>query len=247
MQYMTENSTGTYSNNTLIYIIIIITVIIIICIFCGCTNRSNNEYMGNLGAKFNVTFRTNWGQRGTQNVINYPKPPKEEAPHTGNMFLAIHNSNYNPFTLGKNASKGVAESSMYGTNDTLIQEISNNRRNYNKYYTAPVLKTPGEYTFNVTANQKYPLMSFVTMIAPSPDWFTGVSSVNLMDIKKSKVIPVYTYDAGTDHGTKFVTFPKHPRGRNTKPISYLTSGEMFPNGLRSNIPPIGFIEIKRTY
>jgi len=201
--------------------------------------------MGNLGAKFTVTFKTYWGKHGTQNVINYPKPPKEEPPHTGNMFLAIHNSNYNPFTLGKNASKGVAESSMYGTNNTLIQEISNDKRNYSKYYTAPVLKTPGEHTFNVIANHKYPLMSFVTMIAPSPDWFTGVSSVNLLDIKKSKTIPIYTYDAGTDYGTKFITFPKNPRGKNTQPISYLTNGEMFPNGLRSSIPPIGFIEIKR--
>ena len=75
MQYIAENSTGVYSNHTLIYIIILI--VILICIFCVCTNKSTNEHMGNLGAKFTVTFKTYWGKHGTQNVINYPKPPKE--------------------------------------------------------------------------------------------------------------------------------------------------------------------------
>lgn len=248
MQYSIENLTYGTLNKTALYVIIILIMIIIICIICVCSNGSNKEYMKNLGNKFVVTIRTNWGKPGTENIINYPKPPQEEAPHTGNMFLAIHNGNYNPFKLGEYASKGVAESSMFGTNDTLISdEISKNRKNYYKYYTAPVLQTPGEYTFTVTANDKFPLMSFVTMVAPSPDWFTGISSVNLMNIKRSKTIPIYAYDAGTDYGTKFVTFPKHPRGKNTKPISYLTSGEMFPKGIKSNIPPIAFIEINRIH
>ena len=210
--------------------------------------KNCNECMSNSstpGTKFVIKFRTDWGKRGSENTINYPKPPKEEAPHTGNMFLAIHNNNYNLFKLGEYASKGIAESAMYGTNNTLISEIETNKKNYDKYYIAPVIKTPGEYEFVVTANARYPLMSFATMIAPSPDWFTGISSVNLMNIKTSQTFPIYAYNAGTDYGTKFVTFPKHPRA-NIQTISYLTNGEMFPKGITSNnIPTFAFIDIER--
>ena len=45
----------------------------------------------------------------------------------------------------------------------------------------------------------YPLVSALTMIAPSPDWFVGVDSLNLCDGAswKSKVtVPMYAWDAG---------------------------------------------------
>lgn len=223
-------------------------IIVIVCIiFLFCFHYSyRHENMNNSDAEFIITFRTNWGKPGTGKILGYPVPP-EEAPHTGNMFLAIHNHSYYPFKLGENASTGVANSAMYGTNDDLINEIKSQKNDYYKYYIAPVLQTPGMYQFNnVTANADYPYMSFVTMVAPSPDWFTGISSINLLNIQTSASIPIYAYDAGTDSGTKFITLPKHPLNDASKPISYLASGEMFPKGIAvKDIPPFAFIDIMR--
>ena len=45
----------------------------------------------------------------------------------------------------------------------------------------------------------------VTMIAPSPDWFTGVS-VDLMENGEwvaEKTVTVFAWDAGTDVGTTY--------------------------------------------
>ena len=60
----------------------------------------------------------------------------------------------------------------------------------------------------IETNADYPLVSFITMIAPSPDWFVGVHDFNLcnattgkwQDATTSELAP---YDAGTDSGTRF--------------------------------------------
>lgn len=46
------------------------------------------------------------------------------------------------------------------------------------------------------------------MIGPSPDWFTGVSKLNLCQLdclwKDSYEEDLYLYDAGTDSGTTYM-------------------------------------------
>ena len=50
------------------------------------------------------------------------------------------------------------------------------------------------------------------MIAPSPDWFVGVDSLNLYEdgaFVDEKTVVLYAYDAGTDSGTTY-TSPDDP-------------------------------------
>ena len=62
---------------------------------------------------------------------------------------------------------------------------------------------------NIAVNSEFPLVSFITMIAPSPDWFVGVHDFNLcntttgkwLDSRKRDLPP---YDAGTDSDTTFI-------------------------------------------
>ena len=61
---------------------------------------------------------------------------------------------------------------------------------------------------NIEVNTEYPLVSFITMIAPSPDWFVGVHDFNLCDTttgkwKESRTRDLPPYDAGTDSGPRF--------------------------------------------
>ena len=57
------------------------------------------------------------------------------------------------------------------------------------------------------ASADYPLVSFVTMLAPSPDWFTGVASVPLYGkgafVDRIEGV-LWAWDAGTDSGVTYI-------------------------------------------
>ena len=56
------------------------------------------------------------------------------------------------------------------------------------------------------ARAEHPLVSFVTMIAPSPDWFTGAADVALMTRGRwveEVVVPLWAWDGGTDGGATY--------------------------------------------
>lgn len=229
------------NSNTVVIVIIIIIITIFIIAYCD----NSVEHMGPANSqRFLITFEIKWGTPGNEEMINYP-----DDPHTGNMCLVVHNNKYSMFKLGEFASKGVDESASYGTNDTLIKEITNNG-NYLTYYTAPILYTPGATQFDITVNDDYPYFSFMTMIAPSPNWFVGASNVdlidigNIMDYQNYMTIPIYAYDTGTDYGLEFKTLPKHPRGNNTKPISLLMNDTIFANDQRV-VPPFAYLHIQK--
>ena len=68
--------------------------------------------------------------------------------------------------------------------------------------------SPGSTTiaaFQVTRD--YPLVTLVSMFAPTPDWFTGVSGLSLLDENgnwvKSKVVLLYPFDAGTQQNLHY--------------------------------------------
>ena len=61
--------------------------------------------------------------------------------------------------------------------------------------------------FQVTAN--FPKVSIITMLAPSPDWFIGIDSLDLCNSGKWResvnVTMLPPWDAGTEDGTAFST------------------------------------------
>lgn len=56
-------------------------------------------------------------------------------------------------------------------------------------------------------------MSFVSMIDPSPDWFVGVSRLELCldngSWVESKVLDLFPWDAGTDSGPTYIVSSLH--------------------------------------
>ena len=88
-----------------------------------------------------------------------------------------------------------------------IQIASENA--YKKYRRGSIRPgTAKQIITNIEVNSKYPLVSFITMIAPSPDWFVGVRDFNLCDTASGEWLDSRTrdlppYDAGTDSGLAF--------------------------------------------
>jgi hypothetical protein len=72
--------------------------------------------------------------------------------------------------------------------------------------------SPGSVGVEFTASLDCPLVSVVSMIAPSPDWFVGVAGNSLLGddgwIDELQV-DLYAYDAGTDSGVSY-TSPNEP-------------------------------------
>ena len=79
-----------------------------------------------------------------------------------------------------------------------------------KYNGGPVNGTQHVMNINVEVTQDYSLVSLVTMIAPSPDWFTGIMQMDLCDSSTGmwrdswNVTMLHPWDAGTDDGNTFL-------------------------------------------
>ncbi len=64
-------------------------------------------------------------------------------------------------------------------------------------------------SLNFEINKDYPLVTLVSMVAPSPDWFVGVAGLDLRgtdgEFVQSLLVPLVVYDAGTDSGLRFTS------------------------------------------
>ncbi len=75
------------------------------------------------------------------------------------------------------------------------------------------------------------------MIAPSPDWFVGVSGLSLIangQWSEQLVVPLFAYDAGTDSGASY-TSPNS----DTQPRANIQRIETLPFLVDSEVPSIG--------
>ena len=90
-----------------------------------------------------------------------------------------------------------------------MQNAITSQTAHNKYEGSGIGSGTGTSSIsNIEVNTEYPLVSFITMIAPSPDWFVGVHDFNLCDTttgkwKESRTRDLPPYDAGTDSGLRF--------------------------------------------
>jgi len=114
---------------------------------------------------------------------------------------------------GENASAGVELVAETGNTSTLETEI-NAQITAEKAWRlipggaklGPEAKRTGIHV-QVTSN--FSKVSIITMLAPSPDWFIGINSVDLCDNgtwrESMNVTMLPPYDAGTENGTAFST------------------------------------------
>ena len=211
--------------------LLILIFIIVIC--CVLTKLGYVKVVSADKTKFDVKFISLWG---IDPLINHPVNP-----HTGNMFLITHDETLKLFELGKTASKAISKTAMYGDVTDLMDHI-NNHLHVGNIVTSSVLPTPGETTMSIHADIHNSHLSFVTMIAPSSDWFTGFT-VNLIENDKwidKKTIPLYVYVAGTDNNQGFVE--EHKPKNNADPISLKSDTSLYPSG---KITPIAYAIITK--
>eukprot|EP00555_Chaetoceros_dichaeta_P003535 CAMPEP_0198250118 /NCGR_PEP_ID=MMETSP1447-20131203/1424_1 /TAXON_ID=420782 /ORGANISM="Chaetoceros dichaeta, Strain CCMP1751" /LENGTH=227 /DNA_ID=CAMNT_0043934903 /DNA_START=300 /DNA_END=983 /DNA_ORIENTATION=+ len=126
-------------------------------------------------------------------------------------------------TPPKEASVGVQNVAEFGDTKALRKELDTAGNFVNDFTMAsgalfPTQSKPSKNIGQLEMDITHRMISSISMIAPSPDWFTGIS--NYRPIKDGKwlqsfTVDTYPWDAGTDSGDTYSAFdsatnPKEP-------------------------------------
>jgi hypothetical protein len=129
--------------------------------------------------------------------------------HFSDLIGVSHDSRYVLFADGRTASSGLELLAENGRATILQAEMAEaaRRDRVGAVFTGEGLRTvPGVMTAEFDVDAGHSLISLATMIAPSPDWFTGVSGINLAKggawIDRLE-LSLWAWDAGTDSGSTY--------------------------------------------
>jgi len=215
--------------NKIIKPILLIILLLGMVFFMGCIERSDS-------VKYIVTFDAFWSEE--KHPDDFPSNP-----HFSGLIGASHNEEVSFWSVGEFASLGIKNMAETGNKNQLNIEIGKailNETAYDILSGDGINPSPGSTNVTFTVSEDYPLVSLVTMIAPSPDWFVGVNGLNLYQngsFVNEKIVSLYAYDAGTDNGTSYKS-PDEP----TEPPVTIFKIENYPFIYDDEIIPLGTFE-----
>jgi hypothetical protein len=163
---------------------------------------SASQALASESASYRVTFEADWSQE--THPISFPSNP-----HFSGLIGATHNDQAVLWRSGELASDGIEQMAETGGKSMLLSEISSLAQDDLAGFLLSgggIANSPGSVSLEFSINRSHPLVSLVTMIAPSPDWFVGVDSLPLRDngqwIEELSV-ELQAYDSGTDSGRDY--------------------------------------------
>jgi hypothetical protein len=128
--------------------------------------------------------------------------------HFSRLIGGVHNGEVSFWTPGGLASPGIEQMAEVGGVSLLRGEVESA---IDAGAAAAVIlgagvNSPGSTTVAFDVTSELPLVTLVTMVAPTPDWFVGVHGLDLRagdGWKDETSVSLYAYDAGTEEGTGF--------------------------------------------
>jgi len=190
-------------------------------------------------AEYILTFTSTWSN--TTHPVDFPANA-----HFSGLVGANHNLDVVFWEEGQPASKGIKDMAERGLKDPLIEEVdfAIRQNNAGNVLSGGGLATsPDSVKLPFTISRQFPLITVVAMLAPSPDWFVGVSGLSLLDDNQwtdQVTVPLYAYDAGTDNGVTY-TSPDEA----TIPVEPIAKIEDVPFWVNNVLPVIGTFTITR--
>jgi len=154
-------------------------------------------------ACYRVTFRENW------NASTFPTRYPAGS-HFSPLVGGVHGGSADFFELNQSASIGIERMAELGTTGPLVSEVEaaiNSGTALSVILGDDIPNSRTEASVEITLSNAFPLVTLVSMVAPSPDWFVGVDSLSLQDANGNFVerleVPLEVLDAGTDRGVTF--------------------------------------------
>ncbi len=125
-------------------------------------------------ARYRIVFNATWS--ATTHPTDFP-PGAHFSPLVG----AVHNEAATFWAPGEIASPGIEQMAETGGTGSLTGEIrAEMPNNAISIVTGQGIGSPGTTTISeVVVTLEHPLITLVTMIAPSPDWFVGTSGQSI--------------------------------------------------------------------
>jgi hypothetical protein len=157
---------------------------------------------------YSLTFDATWSDQ------THPHPTFPVGAHFSPLIGAVHTDTV---TFWKAdgvtvATPGIEQMAETGGTSLLADEIQAQIPDNAKSMLTRPGSFPSPSTVTIDSfevSKDFPLVTLVTMVAPSPDWFVGVSSLSLLDDGGrwviSKTVELYPYDAGTDSGVDYTS------------------------------------------
>jgi len=172
-------------------------------------------------ASYRVTFDAVWS------AATHPVPAN---PHFSRLIGGTHDDQVGVWGEGFTASRGIEAMAEQGATSPLDSEVESLIAGGHGEFVLrgdAIGRSPGTTALEFAVSLEKPLVSLVSMVAPSPDWFVGVTSLSLLEggqWVEEKVVDLYPWDAGTDDGTDFASPDADTRPR--QPISAIDSAPL---------------------
>ena len=153
-------------------------------------------------AMYRVTLRNHWTAAAFS--TRFPS-----GAHLTGIVGATHGAGVDFWALGALASTGIKDMAERGRKTPLLDEVASaitaGTAEFALSGDGVALGVPEVWLqFNVST--RFPRVTLVSLLGPSPDWFTGVGGVSLLregQWLQRLEMPLRVYDAGTDDGTTF--------------------------------------------
>lgn len=190
-------------------------------------------------ASYRVTFTSTW--RAATHPDAFPP-----TAHFSDLIGATHSARWTLWAVGGLASPGIERMAEGGKARPLADEVGAAIRtgDAGTLLRGPDLeRSPGSVSLDFRVTRAFPLVSLVSMLAPSPDWFIGVAGFSLCDDDRwatERTVVLYAYDAGTDSGTTYET-----PDLDTQPREPIRRIEWPPFHVAGEVRPVGTFTFRR--
>lgn len=158
-------------------------------------------------AIYNFTFTSIWNETDHTSIPNNA--------HWSDLVGATHKTKDAFFKLGETASLGIKNVAELGNNIAFNTEVNNaiNSNEASQYLQegfSPFAAISSATLSGIEFTEEFHLITLISMIAPSPDWFIAINSLDLRNTentgwKNSFSMDVFVYDAGTDDGFDYTS------------------------------------------
>ncbi|MBO6513691.1 MAG: spondin domain-containing protein [Phycisphaerales bacterium] len=165
---------------------------------------ANTSALAQDQATFEIEFIAEWSAEN--HPTSFPNNP-----HFSPLIGATHNDQITLWTPGGIATNGIEVMAETGSPTPLRNEVlSLIDFNFADQFInlGGIALSPNSRTGTIEADADFPLLSLVTMIAPSPDWFVGIHDLNLRPDGlwiDEVIIDLDPYDSGTDAGVNYTS------------------------------------------
>lgn len=155
-------------------------------------------------ARYEVEFDSDWS--AALHPTDFPS-----FPHFSGLIGTTHHGEFQLWGPEFLASPGIRSMAETGGKTPLRSEIEAQITGGAAEHLLSgggISRSPGRVSLTFPISQSHSLVSLVSMVAPSPDWFVGVHDLNLFvdgDWISELSVPLYAYDAGTDSGASFTS------------------------------------------